>query len=255
VVLLARNEQDHIVEVVDNWLARLDKLGRDHEILLVDDGSSDRTGSLAAGLASRHAQVKVLSHPTERGVGAALQTALAAARHPLLFYAPCDRQFQPAELRRLLAEIDKVHLVSGYRAGQPVPGGLRRLGRVYRLLVRLLLGMALEPQPGWLGWRENAYRGVARLLFGVRLADVNCPFRLFRRSIFSRIPIQSQGPFVHVEILAKANFLGCYMTDEVPLAHRPRAEERPRKAIWGDASRVFFHPSFGPVSGEQASTD
>src|SRR5439155_13359564 len=74
--------------------------------------------------------------------------------------------------------------------------------------------------------------------------DVECAFRLFRRSIFARIPIQSSGPFAHVEILAKANFLGCWMA-EAPVSYNP--SPGPPSSYWAEAYHVFCEPDFGPV--------
>jgi hypothetical protein len=187
----------------------------------------------------------VLRHAEHRGQGAALRTALAAAAKPLLFYTTADRQYQPSDLPRLLAEIDKVHIVSGFRLWQPVPTALRWLGRLWRLFLRVLLGLSAEPLPGWLGGREHLYRALCRVVFALRMQDVNCAFRLCRREIFARIPIQSEGDFVHTEILAKANFLGCYMNDEVTIAYRPR-EGAVRERMWQDGKRVFARPDFGP---------
>jgi len=245
VVLLGRNEEAHLEAVVAEWSALLDGLKRDYEILLVDDGSSDRTGAIAEALAALWPRLRLLRHPQPRGPGAALRTALAAATKPLLFYTTADRQYQPADLKRLLAEIDKVHLISGYRVWQPVPAVLRGLGAAWRLGSRVVLGVTLEPLPGWLGWREHLYRLFCRVVFALRLQDMNCAYRLCRREIFARIPIQSDGDFVHTEVLAKANFLGCYMNDEVPLAYRPR-RGAVRERMWPDAYRVFSRPDFGP---------
>ncbi len=103
-----------------------------------------------------------------------------------------------------------------------MPTVWRLLGAAWRWFWRIALGVTLQPLPGWLGWREHLYRLFCRVVFALRLQDMNCAFRLFRRDIFARIPIQSRGDFVHTEILAKANFLGCYMNDEVPLTYRPR---------------------------------
>src|SRR5205807_2231992 len=113
--------------------------------------------------------------------------------------------------------------VSGFRLWQPVPAPLRWLGRAWRLVLRAFLGLGVEPLPGWLGMREHLYRALCRAAFALRLQDVNCAFRLCRRDIFERIPIQSEGDFVHTELLAKANFLGCYLNDEVTVSHQPRA--------------------------------
>src|SRR5207244_7261644 len=110
---------------------------------------------------------------------------------------------------------------AGLRVGRPVPWWRRWAGRLYRGLLRVVCGLTLEPPVAWLGWRAAGRRALARWLFGVRVQDVECAFRLFRRSIFARIPIQSEGAFVQAEILAKANFLSCWMT-EVPVPHQPR---------------------------------
>jgi glycosyltransferase involved in cell wall biosynthesis len=245
VVLLAYHEEPHLEAVVAEWTALLDDLTRDYELIIVDDGSTDRTAVLAEGLVVRFPRLRVLRHPEHRGQGAALRTGLGAASMPLLFYTTADRQYQPADLRRLLTEIDKVHLVSGFRLWQPVPAALRWVGRAWRLLVRVVLGLGLEPLPGWLGAREHLYRLLCRAVFALRLQDVNCVYRLCRRDIFARIPIQSEGDFVHTEVLAKANFLACYLNDEVTVSHRPR-EGAVRERMWQDGYRVFARPDFGP---------
>jgi glycosyltransferase involved in cell wall biosynthesis len=244
-ILLARNEEPHLEAVVTAWATVLDGLNREYELLLVDDGSTDRTAAVAAELAARFPRLRVLRHEEHRGRGAALRTALAAATKPLLFYTTADRQYEPADLKLLLAEIDKVHLVSGFRRWQPVPGALRWLGRAWRLFLRVFLGLGLDPLPGWLGWREHLYRLLCRVVFALRLQDMNCAFRLCRREIFARIPIQSEGDFVHTEVLAKANFLGCYMNDEVAVAYRPR-DGAVGERMWQDGKRVFSRPDFGP---------
>src|SRR5262245_54022212 len=227
-VLTAHNDEAQLDEVLDAWFATLDTLGRDYEILLVNDGSSDRTGLLAESRAANSPRLRVVGHAQRRGDGAALRTGVTASRFPLLVQAPCDRQFVPAELARFLGAIDKVHLVSGYRVWQPVPLWLRGVGWCYRLFVRFVLAHAQEPLPGWLGWRGYGMHALARVLFGLRVGDVSCAFRLFRRQVFDRLPIQSDGDFALVEVLAKANFLGCVMTEE-PVTHRPREREAKEK--------------------------
>ena len=89
-----------------------------------------------------------------------------------------------------------------------------------RVFCRVVFSAAPSPLPGWLGGKGHAARLLARVLFGVRNRDVLCPYRLMRREIFARIPLQSDGPFVHVEVLAKANFLGCILAEDVPLGRR-----------------------------------
>jgi glycosyltransferase involved in cell wall biosynthesis len=246
VALLAHNDAAHLEAVLSDWITLLNGLDRNYDLLLVDDGSTDGTGELAEALAGRFRRLRVLRRTEPKGQGAALGAALAEARQPLLFYTTCNRQYQPSDLKKLLAEIDKVHLVVGYRRWQAVPGGLRWLGRFYRFFVWLLFGFTPERLPGWLGWRKHFYWFFIRVIFGVRLHDVGSVFRLLRRDIFTHLPIQSDGDFAHTELLAKANFLGCFMND-VPIAYRPCQEEEGkgrRRQMWRDVLRILSHPRF-----------
>jgi dolichol-phosphate mannosyltransferase len=183
------------------------------------------------------------------GFGAALRIGLASARFPLLAHATADRCYRPGDLQRLLDEIDQVDLVSGFRASQPVPLLLRGVGAVIRRLSRWLAGLPLEPLPGWLGWQGQAYGWLVRLLFGVRVRDVQSELKLFRREIFTRLPIQCDGPAVHAEVLAKANFLGCLMA-EVPVSYRPgQPPPPPWRAIVPELRRLLATPEFRPAAG------
>lgn len=224
-VLPARNEEAHLERTLQSWIAYLDSLQRDYEILMVDDGSTDQTAALAESLAARYPRLRLLRHATPQGFGAALRTGLAAAQYPLFVHSECGDAYDPADLKALLDVIDQVDLAAGGRVW--VSGGRRRFA-------------------------ETTYRWLVRWLFGVRLHDVNCAFKLFRRSLFARMPIQSDGPFVHCEILAKANFLGGLLT-EVPVKYRPPSgaearkwQARPRQTR-AEMKRVFYHPDFGPA--------
>ncbi len=231
VILPIRNRGAKAADIVDSWLTQLDKRRQEYELLLVDDGSTDDTAARAEALAARHPQIRCLRHATARGFGAALRTGLEAARHPLVAYAPGDPRYPPADLKVLLKWIDKVDLVVGYRTS--------RTGHLHKT------------------WRERVGRRLAGLFFGVHLQDLGCWFVLARRAIFSRIPIQSDGRFAHVEILAKANFLGCWMT-EAPITYRPGptgegdAWIEPSRQLWREAWRVFAQPDFGPPTAAPA---
>ncbi len=264
VVLLAHNPANHLETVLSSWVTVLGGLERDYELILVDDGSTDETAALTDKLASNDRCLRVLHHATRQGEGAALRTALTVARHPLLFYTLCDPHYQPEDLGRLLRkrvredkpelELDCVHILTGSRAGGRVPWPWQGAGFLWRIFCRLLLGQPPERMPGWLGWKRHLARALIRMLFGVRYHDIACPFRLHRREIFARIPIQSNGPFVHVEILAKANYLGLVMGEEAPLepGHYPpltvtHSTEEFQQML-ADARQVIRHPDFGPAS-------
>jgi glycosyltransferase involved in cell wall biosynthesis len=251
VVLLARDDSAHLETVTASWVTHLNGLGQEFEVILVDDGSRDGSAEKLTAISERHPHMRVLRHDIPRGEGATLAMGLSAAKYPLVVYCRCEPRYQPSDLRKLLREIDKVHLVSGYRAGQPFPRSIVLLGRIYRTLCRVIFSHAPTQSAGWLGWKRYFGRWLVRAGFGVRSRDVACPYRLLRREILARIPLQSRGSFVHVELLAKANFLGHLIAEEVPLGDRQRPllpeelrYERLRDVL-RDARRVFSQPDFG----------
>jgi glycosyltransferase involved in cell wall biosynthesis len=257
VALLAYNDAAHVESVLSGWGKVLDGLGREYELILVDDGSSDGTPDKVEALRERFGRLQVVRRPAHQGQGAALRSALAEARYPLFFYTLCRPEYRPADLGRLLQkrgdpakpdlDLDQVHILSGYRAGVPLPRWFRVLGWLWRLLARVVFSYNPGRLPGWLGWRRHLGRVLVRAFLGVRYQDVACPFRLFRREIFQRIPIQSDGPFAHVEVIAKANFLGCVLGEEIPLNVRPPQYRGDEHLFWRDGMRVFRNPDFGPA--------
>src|SRR5581483_5040664 len=221
VVLLTRNQSAHLESLLAAWVTFLNGLDREYELIVVDDGSTDATGELAEKLVAGYRHVVVRRHERAQGEGAALRTALAVTRHPLLFYTIGDAHYQPADLGRLLRkrpdprkpdlEIDHVHILSASRSGRKLPWPCRILGEFWRLFLRVLFGEAPQRSPGWLGRKRHGAALLVRVLFGIRYRDVACPCLLLRREILAYIPLQSEGCFVHVEILAKANYQGLMM--------------------------------------------
>jgi glycosyltransferase involved in cell wall biosynthesis len=256
VVLLARNAADHAAATLLSWLTALDasRPGA-YELILVDDGSGDGTADRAVAVEG----VRLVRLEQPRGEGAALRAGLQAATKPLVFYAPCDPAYRPEMLAALFArtiqpedspqapEIDHVHLMTGIRAGDRPSALMHVVGWLGRAACVVLFAYTPRPLAGRLGWRRQLGWLLCRMLFGLRHRDVACPFRLMRREILPRIPIQSDGPFAHVELLAKANFLGALMGEEVPLDVRPPAYRGDAGAFLRDGQKVFNHPDFGPA--------
>lgn len=225
------------------------KLGRPFEILVVDDGSGDDSAKHAEAIAEKHSEVMVLKLEKPEGFGAALRTAVDRSQYPLFFYTSLDYPYQPSDLRALLDRIDDVDLVSGFRKAMAPPPGIRIARRVFDLAVRILVGLERETPPGWLGWKRHCYARWMQTLFGVQLVDVDSAFKLFRREVIASFPIQSNGPFVHTEIIAKANFRNCWL-DELPIGAQMGV---PKEALaipfsmserWRDLRRVFRDPVF-----------
>lgn len=248
-VLHAWNAGADLEEVVTAWVQYLETLARPFEVLLVDDCSTDGTSEQVDLLAQRYSSVRVLHHERHQGPGASLQTGVQAAQFPLLFTCPCDKQFHPPDLQSALETIDQVDLVTGYRVWKPLPLWLRAWDGLRRLVGRVLLGGAADPRECWLGWNGWRRRWAARWLFGVRVQDPECSYRLYRRSIFRRVPIQSRSSAAQIEILAKANHLECLMA-EVPVSWVPprnAARDTIEESAGLELRRLFFAPDFGPT--------
>jgi glycosyltransferase involved in cell wall biosynthesis len=264
-LLPVHNQAGNLQHALSVWSSTLQTIGRPYEIILIDDGSNDATGKLIDGvdgqLGLTHSvpHLRVVRFPERKGCGAAIRAGLEASQHPLIFYSGCEYAYNPADLKKLLARIEeadpetgkKIDLVNGFRADTPVTGWEKLLGNIWRGIVRVVLGLTLPPKMGWLGDKENRYSLWLRVLFALRMGDVDSRFKLFRKKIFERIPIQSDGDFVHAEILCKANFLGCLM-DELPVSEKlgpfPAHPEPSSPTSSGkELRRVFFHPDFGPA--------
>jgi hypothetical protein len=235
VVLLPLEGAADAAHIVRDWLAVLDGLERDYELLVAEDCSS---------IIDAHVR---RIRPDGPGAGAALRAGLAAAHHPLVCCAPCDRCYPPDWLKRFLERIERVQMVAGSRTGSKVPGPLRLLGWLYRWTLRIAFGVPQDPLPGWLGGRQRCTQMLFRVLFGLRLHDPACPMWLALREVASRFPLQSEGPFVHVELLAKVNFAGCVL-DEAPLPWPSASIPELLRPMLPDLRRLFRRPDFGPAT-------
>lgn len=254
VVIPLHNAAAVLDRAVRDWHASLKRITSGFEILLVDDGSTDETSIIAGKLATSLAGVRVLQHETRRGVGACLRTALPETQHPLFFYTTLDYPYTPADLGPMLTRIDhvdelmqrKLDLVSGCRQGVSVPWFWREFGRIVRAFCRIGLGFPREKLKGWLGFREHLRSWLVWAVFGDPLVDPNSAFKLIRKSLFDRFPIQSDGEFVHVEIVSKATFLTAMM-DELDLTPKPDRVPSPTwDGWWKLLTRAEFTPPPSP---------
>ncbi|RLC78787.1 MAG: glycosyltransferase family 2 protein [Chloroflexi bacterium] len=171
------------------------QLGMDYEIILVNDGSADRTGEIGRELEQRIPNFRLVEHYPNRGYGGALKAGFAAASKELIAFTPADKQFDFSEITLLLERLDEADIVSGYRADRQ------------DAFIRRLNGF---------GWNM-----VVRLLFGRLCRDIDCGFKLFRREILEHVNIASDGAMIDTEFLAGAKSRGYRITD-VPVTHLPR---------------------------------
>ena len=261
VVIPVHNVAEKLDACVQAWLDTLNQLGREYELILVDDGSTDTTRINLDELAAKHPTIRLLKHLTKQGFGACLRTALPETKHPLFFYTAFDYPYTPSDITPFFERINvfderinqKTALVAGCRAGVPVPGGWKAIGSTYRFFTNYALGIPIDPLAGWLGLREHVRSWRVWLVYGVPLTDPNCAFKLYRKAIFDKFPIQSNGDFVHAEIVAKCTFLTSII-DEVLLTPKPD----PIPATdWSDSGEIFRNPKFftPPIVGPESVPD
>src|SRR2546423_7995238 len=200
-VLPAYDEEENIEKATRDMAAVLGGLGlRDWEVLVVNDGSRDRTGEIGDRLAAEDPQhIRVFHHQPNRGYAEALRTGFSSARHQLIFYTDSDNQFDVKEMKRLLPLIEQADIVCGFR--------------IYRFdpLTRLILS-----------WGFNL---LVRLMFRINVRDIDCAFKLFRREVFDKVTIESKKFFVDAEVLAKARYYGFRLV-EIGVRHYPRPAGR-----------------------------
>lgn len=193
------NEQDNVAKVAEQAIQVLEGLHADYEIILVDDGSSDHTAAVADRIAAGNERVRVIRHPQNRGYGAALQSGFRAATKELVFYTDGDAQFDLKELPPLLPLMKEYDIVSCYRMDRK-DTALRRLN-------------------GWLWTKMNG------VLFSLNVRDIDCAFKLYKRTVFDNIKMESQGALIATEILARAVRKG-YTVAQRGVHHYPRTAGR-----------------------------
>ena len=193
----AFNEEANIESAVHYAHRIISKLTPIFEIILVNDGSKDRTRDICNQLANEASNVRVVHHTRNRGYGAALRSGIEQARYDLIFFSDSDGQFDFREVAMFLEQANAYDIVAGYRAPRHDPP--------HRLLFAF-------------GWNI-----LVRLLLGIRIRDIDCAFKVFNRYVFDRIRIRTVGAMVNTEIFAQASKFRMRVK-ELPVSHFPRRQ-------------------------------
>lgn len=196
----AYNDSGTIASMVLNALLTARRLTPDHEVIVINDGSRDLTPQILDELARVYPQVRIVHHQKNRGYGGALRSGFEAASKEFIFYTDGDAQYDPSEMALLWEAMnDNVDLVNGYKISRSDPWHRIVIGRMYHHTVKTLFG------------------------FGVR--DVDCDFRLMRKSIFERIRLEKNSGVICLELMKKVHDAG-FRIAEVPVHHYHRAYGR-----------------------------
>jgi glycosyltransferase involved in cell wall biosynthesis len=195
VFLPCHNEEGNVERVVAALDAELPKLAGYHEIVVVDDGSRDRTGQIADRLAATNPHVKVVHHPVNRGYGAAVISGIRACTQPWVALCDGDGQFDATDIATLAARVPEYDVVVGNRIRRADPLMRRVNGKAWTVLMRLLLG--------------------------IRVSDIDCGLKLFRRDLLDGIELQARGAMISAELLAQLTGQGAKIC-EIDVNHLPR---------------------------------
>ena len=198
IVLPAYDEVENIEQVVSSILQFAPTMGEQYEVIIVDDGSKDGTAGLIDRLAAAHNQVVAVHHPFNRGYGAALRSGFKTARGKLIFFMDGDGQFDIGEMPKLMRLIqDGVDIACGYRIKRADP------------LIRTV--------------NAALYNAFVRVLFGLRVKDIDCAFKLFKRKVIDDITLSANGALINTEFLILAKQKG-YHIKQVGVSHFPRTK-------------------------------
>lgn len=172
-----------------------------HEVIVINDGSHDDTAAVLQQLQQQYGPaLRVITHEHNRGYGGALRSGFAAARNDLVFYTDGDGQYDPSELPRLLEHLTpSTGFVNGYKLQRNDPWHRILIGRIY-----------------------NRF---ARALFGVRIRDIDCDFRLIRRTLLKNMELTSTSGTICVELVRKLELSG-WEVAEVGVHHFSRRHGR-----------------------------
>jgi glycosyltransferase involved in cell wall biosynthesis len=195
VFLPSHNEEGNVERVVRNFLTELPKVAERFEVVVVDDGSRDRTGEIADRLAAEDPCVQVVHHAKNLGYGGAVNSGLRSGTQPFLLLCDGDGQFDPAEMAKLTSRIEGFDVVIGRRA--------RRADNIMRRI------------------NGKAWTTLSRTLFGLRVNDMDCGFKLFRREAVAGITLHSNSAMITTELMARLAGRNARIC-EVDVTHLPR---------------------------------
>ena len=194
-VLPAHNEEANLAPVVERALAVLPAYADRFEVVVVDDGSRDRTGAIADAIAFSDRRVRVVHHGRNRGYGGALTSGFAVSTGDYVMFMDSDRQFDIADLELLAPFVGDYDIVAGFRLERSDPLHRRVMAETFNVVVRLL--------------------------FGVHLRDIDCAFKVFRGDLLRSLELSAPGALINTEIQAKARRQGARLI-QVGVHHYPR---------------------------------
>lgn len=206
------NEADVIGDVLAGACAVLPEFVEEFEVVVVDDGSRDKTAEVVSSWSARDPRVRLVRHERNRGYGAAVATALQAAHGDLICMTDGDGQFNLLDLPQLLVDAQQADVVVGYRHSR-ADNGIRK-------------------------FNAHSWKWLIRCLMGLRVRDLDCAFKLFPRWVVDSLQLRAEGACISAEILTQCSRGGLTIC-EVPVNHFPRSAGKPTGANLSVVLKAF----------------
>ena len=214
----AFNEEGNIATTIIDARDSAKAVANEYEIIVVDDGSRDRTDEVVMELAKHDPNIRLVKHEKNKGYGAAVKTGLKACRKDWIFFTDSDGQFHYDELPQFVKSIGKYDLIIGYRK--------KRMDPFHRVFVAQVLLKI---------WNF--------VLFGLTVRDVDCAFKLFKKEVRDSVHLDTESAITVTEFIVKAKSLG-YKILQLPVTHYPRKFGEQTGGNWrviARAARESFH--------------
>ncbi|SIO46820.1 Glycosyl transferase family 2 [Singulisphaera sp. GP187] len=207
------NDESTVRQVTEKAIAFLSGESSRYEILIIDDGSPDRSGAIADQLAEEYNRVRVIHHPRNLGYGAAVRTGLRNSRYELICFTDGDDEYDIYDFCKLIRLADYYELIITFR--------YMKLYSSFRQV---------------LSW---CYNCMFRWLFNTRYRDISTGLRVIRRSLLSELDLESTSPFIGAEITVKVMLKG-YRVGEVGIQTFPRRFGKSTSTTWANISGTIL---------------
>jgi len=185
-------DENNLPELISVVFDFLSKISQKFEIIIIEDGSPDKTGEIAESLAKQYPHIRVIHHSKNLGYGATLKDGFSSARYEYVMYTDGDNQYDVREFEPYLRLLKEADILSGYARKKSVTTRRKIQSVVYNWLILIL--------------------------FSFRIKDINCSMKIFKKKVLDSIQIKSTGAFIDAEMLIKAKQKG-FKIAQFPVTH------------------------------------
>jgi len=199
IVMPAYNEEGNLPNTIEPLIKIFNELSIDYEILIINDGSKDKTGEVAENLSKKYPKIRVIHHEINKGYGGAQLTGFKNATGKYVSVIPSDNQFFQEDIKKYIEEIKTSDLIIGYRVNRVDPKRRGILAKIYNFSLLFL--------------------------FGLKVKDIDW-VKMYKKEFLDSVEIESKSALIDTELVIKAKRKGLKIK-EIPCKHLPRVYGNP----------------------------